>query len=76
VGAIGAAGSIRSGRNRVTDKSGTHYARPLRDHVLSVLREPNVWKRLRLETDPHSIMQMPPERGQLMPFPLKALGVG
>lgn len=59
------------------EKSDIRFSKELRDYVLSSLRESDVLKRLRTETDldPHSIMQIPPEQGQFMTFLVKALGV-
>ena len=59
------------------EKTEIQFSRELRDYVLSTLREPDVLKRLREETDsdPHAIMQIPPEQGQFMSFLVKALGV-
>lgn len=59
------------------EKADIHFSKKLRDYLLSTLREPDVLKRLRLETasDPHAIMQIPPEQGQFMSFLVKALGV-
>lgn len=59
------------------EKAEISFSKELRDYVLSTLREPDVLKRLREETDsdPHSIMQIPPEQGQFMHFLVKALGV-
>lgn len=53
------------------------FSKGVRDYVLSSLRESDVLKRLREETDrdPHAIMQIPPEQGQFMMFLVKALGV-
>jgi predicted O-methyltransferase YrrM len=58
-------------------KSEIQYSSALRDYVWSSLREADVLKRLREETDldPHSVMQIPPEQGQFMSFLVKALGV-
>lgn len=59
------------------EKAEIHFSKKLHDYVLSTLREPDVLKRLRQETesDPHAIMQIPPEQGQFMSFLVKALGV-
>ena len=59
------------------EKYEIRFSEELRDYVLSTLREPEVLKRLREETDsdPHAIMQIPPEQGQFMSFLVKALGV-
>ena len=59
------------------EKAEIQFSKQLRDYVLSTLREPDVLKRLREETDsdPHAIMQIPPEQGQFMSFLVKALGV-
>src|SRR5512143_1723484 len=59
------------------EKAEIRFSKELRDYVLSSLREPDVQKRLREETasDPHAIMQIPPEQGQFMSFLVKALGV-
>ena len=59
------------------EKTEIQFSKKLRDYVLSTLREPDVMKRLREETDsdPHAIMQIPPEQGQFMSFLVKALGV-
>jgi len=59
------------------EKAEIQFSKGLRDYVLSTLREPDVLKRLREETDrdPHAIMQIPPEQGQFMSFLVKALGV-
>ena len=59
------------------EKAEIQFSKELRDYVLSTLREPDVLKRLREETssDPHAIMQIPPEQGQFMSFLVKALGV-
>jgi caffeoyl-CoA O-methyltransferase len=59
------------------EKTEIQFSKKLRDYVLSTLREPDVLKRLREETDsdPHAIMQIPPEQGQFMSFLVKALGV-
>jgi len=59
------------------EKTEIQFSRELRDYVLSTLREPDVLKRLREETDsdPHAIMQIPPEQGQFMSFLVKALDV-
>jgi len=59
------------------EKTEIQFSKALRDYVLSTLREPDVLKRLREETDsdPHAIMQIPPEQGQFMSFLVKALGV-
>ncbi len=59
------------------DKAKIGFTQELRDYVLSTLREPDVLKRLRKETnsDPHAIMQIPPEQGQFMSFLVKALDV-
>jgi len=61
----------------IMEKTEIQFSRELRDYVLSTLREPDVLKRLREETDsdPHAIMQIPPEQGQFMSFLVKALGV-
>jgi predicted O-methyltransferase YrrM len=58
-------------------KNEIRFSDELRNYVLSTLREPDVLKRLREETDsdPHAIMQIPPEQGQFMSFLVKALGV-
>jgi hypothetical protein len=47
------------------EKHEIQFSGKLRDYVLSCLRESDVLKRLRAETDldPHSIMQIPPEQG-------------
>jgi len=59
------------------EKAEIRFSKELRDYVLSSLREPEVLRRLREETasDPHAIMQIPPEQGQFMSFLVKALGV-
>jgi predicted O-methyltransferase YrrM len=59
------------------EKAEIQFSKRLRDYVLSTLREPDALKRLREETDsdPHAIMQIPPEQGQFMSFLVKALGV-
>jgi len=59
------------------EKNAIRFSEELRSYVLSTLREPEVLKRLREETDsdPHAIMQIPPEQGQFMSFLVKALGV-
>lgn len=59
------------------EKNEIRFSEELRSYVLSTLREPDVLKRLREETDrdPHAIMQIPPEQGQFMSFLVKALGV-
>ncbi len=59
------------------EKAEIRFTKELHDYVLSSLREPEVLKRLREETasDPHAIMQIPPEQGQFMSFLVKALGV-
>ncbi len=59
------------------EKAEIQFSKKLRDYMLSTLREPDVLKRLREETDrdPHAIMQIPPEQGQFMSFLVKALGV-
>jgi predicted O-methyltransferase YrrM len=59
------------------EKAEIQFSKQLRDYVLSTLREPDVLKRLREETDsdPHAIMQIPPEQGQFMSFLVKSLGV-
>lgn len=60
------------------DKSEIRYTKELYDYILSVsLREPDVLRRLREETDsdPNAIMQIPPEQGQFMAFLVRALGV-
>ena len=59
------------------EKSEIQFSGELRDYILSTLREPDVLKRLREETDsdPHAIMQIPPEQGQFMSFLVRALGV-
>lgn len=59
------------------EKTEIRFSPELRDYVRSSLREPDVLKRLREETasDPHAIMQIPPEQGQFMSFLVKALGV-
>jgi predicted O-methyltransferase YrrM len=59
------------------EKTEIQFSKKLRDYVLSTLREPDVMKRLREETDsdPHAIMQIPPEQGQFMSFLVKALGI-
>jgi predicted O-methyltransferase YrrM len=59
------------------EKAEIQFSKQLHDYVLSTLREPDVLKRLREETDsdPHAIMQIPPEQGQFMSFLVKALGV-
>ena len=59
------------------EKAEIQFSKQLRDYLLSTLREPDVLKRLREETDrdPHAIMQIPPEQGQFMSFLVKALGV-
>lgn len=58
------------------EKSEIRFSKELRDYVLSSLREPEVLKRLRKETDsdPNAIMQIPPEQGQFMSFLVKVLG--
>lgn len=58
------------------EKSEILFSKELRDYVLSSLREPEVLKRLREETDndPNAIMQIPPEQGQFMSFLVKILG--
>jgi predicted O-methyltransferase YrrM len=57
-------------------KSEIRFSKELRDYVLSSLREPEVLKRLREETDrdPNAIMQIPLEQGQFMSFLVKVLG--
>lgn len=59
------------------EKAEVQFSKGVRDYVLSSLRESDVLKRLREETDrdPHAIMQIPPEQGQFMMFLVKALGV-
>jgi predicted O-methyltransferase YrrM len=59
------------------EKAEIQFSKQLRDYVLSTLREPDVLKHLREETDsdPHAIMQIPPEQGQFMSFLVKSLGV-
>jgi len=59
------------------EKNEIRFSEELRKYVLSTLREPDILKRLREETDrdPHAIMQIPPEQGQFMSFLVKALGV-
>ena len=59
------------------EKAEIRFSETLRNYVLSMLREPDVLKRLRKETDsdPYAIMQIPPEQGQFMSFLVKALGV-
>jgi predicted O-methyltransferase YrrM len=59
------------------EKHEIQFSAKLHDYVLSCLRESDVLKRLREETDldPHSIMQIPPEQGQFMSFLVKALDV-
>jgi len=59
------------------EKTEIQFSKELREYLLSTLREPDVLKRLREETDsdPHAIMQIPPEQGQFMSFLVKALGV-
>lgn len=58
------------------EKSEIQFSQGLRDYVLSSLRESEVLKRLREETDrdPNAIMQIPPEQGQFMSFLVKVLG--
>lgn len=58
------------------EKSEIQFTKGLRDYVLSSLRESEVLKRLREETDgdPNAIMQIPPEQGQFMSFLVKILG--
>ncbi|MEW9900727.1 class I SAM-dependent methyltransferase [Chitinivorax sp. PXF-14] len=59
------------------DKSEIKFTSALHDYILSVsLREPDVLRRLREETDrdPNAIMQIPPEQGQLMAFLIRVLG--
>lgn len=59
------------------DKSEIKFTSALHDYILSVsLREPDVLRRLREETDrdPNAIMQIPPEQGQLMVFLIRVLG--
>jgi caffeoyl-CoA O-methyltransferase len=58
------------------EKSEIQFSKELRDYVLSSLRESEVLKRLREETDrdPNAIMQIPPEQGQFMSFLVKILG--
>ncbi|MBX9721099.1 MAG: hypothetical protein K2X81_06885, partial [Candidatus Obscuribacterales bacterium] len=57
------------------EKSEIRFSKELRDYVLSSLRESEVLKRLREETDsdPNAIMQIPPEQGQFMSFLVKVL---
>lgn len=58
------------------DKSEIHFTQELHDYILSVsLRESDVLKRLREETDrdPNAIMQIPPEQGQFMAFLVRTL---
>ena len=57
-------------------KSEIRFSKELRDYVLSSLRESDVLKHLRAETDrdPNAIMQIPPEQGQFMSFLVKFLG--
>lgn len=59
------------------EKAQVQFSKGVRDYVLSSLRESDVLKRLREETDrdPHAIMQIPPEQGQFMMFLVRALGV-
>jgi predicted O-methyltransferase YrrM len=61
----------------IMEKAEIQFSKELREYLLSTLREPDVLKRLREETDsdPHAIMQIPPEQGQFMSFLVKALGV-
>lgn len=58
------------------EKSEIQFSQGLRDYVLSSLRESEVLKCLREETDrdPNAIMQIPPEQGQFMSFLVKVLG--
>lgn len=59
------------------DKSEIKFTSELHDYILSVsLREPDVLRQLREETDrdPNAIMQIPPEQGQFMAFLIRALG--
>jgi predicted O-methyltransferase YrrM len=59
------------------DKSEIRFTKELHDYILSVsLREPDVLRRLREETDrdPNAIMQIPPEQGQFMAFLVRMLG--
>lgn len=57
------------------EKSEIQFSKELREYVLSSLRESDVLRRLRKETDsdPNAIMQIPPEQGQFMSFLVKAL---
>jgi predicted O-methyltransferase YrrM len=57
-------------------KSDILFSKELRDYILSSLRESDVLRRLREETDkdPDAIMQIPPEQGQFMSFLVKVLG--
>jgi len=58
------------------EKSEILFSKELRDYVLSSLRESEVLRCLREETDkdPNAIMQIPPEQGQFMSFLVKVLG--
>ncbi len=58
------------------EKSEIRFSKELRDYVLSSLRESDVLRRLREETDrdPDAIMQIPPEQGQFMSFLVRVLG--
>lgn len=57
------------------EKSEIQFSKELREYVLSSLRESDVLRRLRKETDsdPNAIMQIPPEQGQFMSFLVKVL---
>lgn len=59
------------------EKSEINFSKELYDYILSVsLREPDVLRHLREETDkdPNAIMQIPPEQGQFMAFLVRMLG--
>ena len=58
-------------------KSEIRFSGELNDYVVSTLREPDVLRRLREETNrnPHAIMQIPPVQGQFMSFLVSALGI-
>ena len=57
-------------------KTDIEFSKTLGEYIRASLRESDVLKRLREETDndPYSIMQIPPEQGQFMLFLVKALG--
>lgn len=57
------------------EKSEIQFSKELREYVLSSLRESDVLRRLRKETDsdPNAIMQIPPEQRQFMSFLVKVL---